>query len=196
MRYLRLLGVTFAAAFLAAAGAAQAEVQKFMNTCDGKLCPSYQLVLTPPDGWAVDQDATKKNKVQIMVPKDKNYANAPALIYAQVFYHRNKQQTLENFAEASNERWRASMKDAKVTGLAAVARENGKQGFLRFAFENPSKKQQAYELGALGIDSDQDGNEFVLDVVMTGADKRRLWAAPKRTISPSGKRIEPMRRAQ
>ena len=125
-----------------------------MNTCDGKLCPYYQLVLTPPDGWAVDQDATKKNKVQIMVPKGKNYANAPALIYVQVFYHRDKQQSLENFAEVSNGRWRASVKDAKVTELPAVARANGKPGFLRFAFENPSKKQQAYEVGAFGIDAD------------------------------------------
>ena len=182
MRHLRLLGVTLAA-LVAAAGAAQAEVQKFMNTCDGKLCPSYQLVLTPPDGWAVDQDATKKNRVQIMVPKGKNYANAPALIYVQVFYHRDKQQTLENFAEVSNGRWRANVRDAKVAELPAVARANGKPGFLRFAFENPSKKQQAYELGAFGIDSDQDGNEFVLDVVMTGADKAALDRAEKDYIA-------------
>jgi hypothetical protein len=180
MRHIRLLGVALATVV---AGAAQAEVQKFMNTCDGKLCPSYQLVLTPPDGWVLDQEATKKNKVQIMVPKGKTYANAPALIYVQVFYHRDKQQTLENFAEVSNGRWQAHVKDAKVTTLAAVARANGKPGFLRFAFENPSKKQQVYELGALGIDGDTDNNEFVLDVVMTGADKAALDRAEKDYIA-------------
>ena len=181
MKRFRLIAVALGAAFFAAP--AQAEVQKFMNTCDGKLCPYYQLVLTPPDGWAVDQDATKKNKVQIMVPKGKTYANAPALIYVQVFYHRDKQQTLENFAEVSNGRWQAQVKDAKVTGLPAVARANGKPGFLRFTFENPSKKQQAYELGAFGIDGDKDGNEFVLNVVMTGADKAALDRAEKDYIA-------------
>ena len=63
----RLLAVALGAAFLVMP--TQAEVQKFMNTCDGKLCPYYEIALTPPDGWAVDQDATRKNKVQIMVPK-------------------------------------------------------------------------------------------------------------------------------
>jgi hypothetical protein len=180
MKHFRLIGMLAAALI---AGAAQAEVQKFMSTCDGKLCPNYQIVLTPPDGWVVDQEATKKNKVQIMVPKGKDFGNAPALIYVQVFYHRDKQQSLANFAEVSNGRWRANVKDAKVSEFPAVARANGKPGFLRFAFENPSKKQQAYELGAFGIDSDQDGNEFVLDVVMTGADKAALDRAEKDYIA-------------
>ena len=35
-------------------------------------------------------------------------------------------------------------------------------------FENPGKAQQAFEVGAFGLDSNKDGNEFVLDVVMTG----------------------------
>ncbi len=183
MKQLRPIGMALAAALFMGGAPAQAEVQKFMNSCDGKLCPYYQLVLTPPEGWVVDQDATKKNKVQIMVPKGKTFGNAPALIYVQVFYHRDKQQSLANFAEVSNSRWRANVTDAKVTELPAVARANGKPGFLRFAFENPSKKQQAYELGAFGIDTDKDGNEFVLDVVMTGADKAALDHAEKDYIA-------------
>jgi hypothetical protein len=36
---------------------AHAEVQKFLNPCAGqKLCASYALVLTPPDGWVIDGD--------------------------------------------------------------------------------------------------------------------------------------------
>jgi hypothetical protein len=140
-------------------------------------------VLTPPEGWVVDQDASKKNKVQIMVPKGRNFGDAPTLIYVQVFYHRDKQQSLENFAEISNGAWRAHVNDAKISELPAVARTNGKAGFLRFAFDNPSNKQQAYELGAFGTDNDNDGNEFVLDVVMTGADKAALDHAEKDYIA-------------
>ncbi len=95
-----------------------------------------------------------------MVPQRKNYANAPALIYVRVFYHRDKQQTLENFAEVSNGRWRTSVKDANDQRASRCRAANGKPGFLRFAFENPSKKQQAYEVGAFGIDADSDGKRI------------------------------------
>jgi len=58
--------------------------------------------------------------------------------------------------------------------MPPVERTNGKPSFLRFASENPDKPQQAFEIGALGVDSDKDGNEFVLDVVMSGASNAAL----------------------
>ena len=161
-------------------GAARAEVQKFLNPCGGqKLCPSFALVLTPPDGWTLDQQASARNKLQILVPNGTNFGNAPTLIYVQVFYQRDKQQTLADFARVSNERWLAANKNAKIAPLEPVARDNGKEGFLRFAFENPSRPQQAFEVGAFGIDGDKDGNAFVLDVVLTGAAKTAIDAAGK-----------------
>jgi hypothetical protein len=179
MRRFRLTAIALAGALLAFAGAARAEVLKFIDTCGGKLCPYYQLVLTPPQGWVIDEQATKQKKVQILVPKGTDFGSAPALIYVQVFYHANKQQSLADFARVSNERWRAHVKDAKVTELAAVPRANGKPGYLRFAFENPSRAQQAHEIGAFGIDADKDGNEFVLDVVITAGSKQDLDRADK-----------------
>ena len=141
---------------------AQAEVLKFMNHCAAQqqLCPSYQLVLTPPDGWVLDAKASAENKVQIMVPKGQSFATAEPLIYVQVFYQPDKQQTLTDFARTSNARWIAANPTAKISDLPAVERANGKPAFLRFAFENPRKAQQAYEVGALGVDSDKDGNDF------------------------------------
>lgn len=133
--------------------------------------------MTPPDGWVLDLQATKENNVQMMVPKGKTFANAEPLIYVQVFYHRDKQQSLADFARVSNERWLAANKGAKISPLPAVARDNGKEGFLRFDFANPNSPQQAYEVGALGIDTDNDGNEFVLDVVMTGKSRAILARA-------------------
>ena len=38
-------------------------------------------------------------------------------------------------------------------------------------------------MGAFGVDSDTDGNEFVLDVVMTGLNKGALDNAEKDYIS-------------
>lgn len=161
-----------------------------MTPCNGQLCPYFQIVLTPPDGWVLDKQASAQNKIQMIVPKGKDFATAPALIYVQVFLHRDKQQPLEDFARVSNERWLASVKNAKITPLTAVERASGKPGFLRFAFENPANPQQAYEVGAFGIDSDNDGNEFVLDVVLTGRARKDLDRATRIT-SRSSRRIDP-----
>ena len=154
---------------------AEAEVQKFLNPCPGQtMCASYRLVLTPPDGWEIDKDATAHNNVQILVPKGKTFADAEPLIYVQVFYHRDKKEALADFARVSNERWMQANPSAKISELPAVERSNGNAGFLRFAFANPKKPQQAYEASAFGIDSDNDGNEFMLDVVMSGSSKQAL----------------------
>jgi len=167
--------VVLVTALLVCAASARAEVQKSLNPCGGqKLCASYALVLTPPDGWVVDAKATSENKVQIMVPKGQSFATAEPLIYVQVIYQPDKQQALADFARLSNARWLAANPRAKITELPAVERANGKSAFLRFAFENPGKAQQAYEVGALGVDSDKDGNDFVLDVVMSGNSKAAL----------------------
>jgi hypothetical protein len=161
-------------------GFARAEVQKFMNPCGNQqICASYQLMLTPPDGWVLDGDATATTKVQIIVPKGKTFATAEPMIYVQVFYHADKTQALADFARASNARWMTANPSAKISALPAIDRANRKPGFLRFAFENPKKQQQAYELGAFGADSDKDDNEFVLDVVMSGSSKQALDRAEK-----------------
>ncbi len=94
----RQLIASFAALIFCAASA-HAEVQKFLNMCAGqKLCASYALVLTPPDGWTLDAKATAENKVQIMVPRGQSFATAEPLIYVQVFYQPDKQQALIDFA--------------------------------------------------------------------------------------------------
>jgi hypothetical protein len=171
----QLLALFSAALLVCNTTVAHAEVQKFLNPCAGqKLCASYALVLTPPDGWVVDDKATSENKAQIMVPKGQSFATAEPLIYVQVFYQPDKAQPLADFARLSNARWLAANPRAKITELPAVERANGKPAFLRFIFENPGKAQQAYEVGALGADSDKDGNDFVLDVVMTGNSKAAL----------------------
>jgi hypothetical protein len=188
MTSFRLMFAACAAVLIMAAAvrddAARAEVQKFLNPCASQtMCASYRLVLTAPDGWVLDNDATAHNNVQILVPKGKTFADAEPLIYVQVFYHRDKQEALADFARVSNERWMQSNPSAKISELPAVVRSNGKAGFLRFAFENPKKPQQAYEAGAFGIDSDNDGNEFVLDVVMSGSSKQALSRAERTYVA-------------
>src|SRR5262249_3520676 len=149
--HVRLIAL-LAAVTTICATAARAEVQKFLNDCGGqKLCASYALMLTPPDGWVFDAKASAGNKLQIMVPKGKSFATAEPLIYVQVFYQSDRTQTLADFARVSNARWLAANPKAKIADLPAVERANGEPAFLRFAFDNPGKAQQAYEVGALGV---------------------------------------------
>ncbi len=93
--------------------------------------------------------------------------------YVQVFYQPDKQQTVAEFARLGNARWIAANPKAKMSELPTVERLNGKPAFL-LAFDYPGKAQQAYEVGALGVYSDKDGNNFVLDVVMSGSSKAAL----------------------
>ncbi len=183
MKHRRLTGTAFACVLLVVGGAARATVQKYINDCGGKLCPSFALVLTPPHGWVVDRAASRRYKVQIIVPKGSSFGDAEALIYVKVAWHPEMQQSLADYARVSNDRWRAAAPDAKISVLPAVARANGKPDYLRFAYVNPSKPQQAYEVGAFGVDADKDGNEYVLQVVMTGRAKKQLDLAEKDYIA-------------
>src|SRR5262249_16646793 len=141
---LRFLLIALLAALIVSAAAARAEVKKFLNPCSGQqLCATYALVLTPPDGWVLDAKATSEHKVQIMVPKGQSFATAEPLIYVQVFYQSDKQQTLVDFARSSNARWLAANPSAKISELPAVGRANRRAGLLGLGFEKPGQAQQA-----------------------------------------------------
>jgi hypothetical protein len=77
----------------------------------------------------------------------------------------------------SQERWRQAVVDTKISKMPPVARGNGKAAFEPFRYENPSRPQQPFEIVAFGIDSDRDGNDFILTVVMSGKDQKALEQA-------------------
>lgn len=173
-----------ALAALLAVTAAQADVKKFMNICGSsdqgvRLCPSFAIALTPPSGWEEEKQASKQNGVQMLVPRGKSFNNAEALIYVKVSHHADKSQPLADFARVSQERWRSAVPDARITPLPELRRDAGKQAFLVFQYENPSRAQQAHEIVAFGLDNDPEGNEYVLMVVMTGRSKKALEQADK-----------------
>lgn len=76
-----------------------------------QICAFYQIALTPLDGRMLEETANKQNEKQMLVPKGKNFASAPALIYVQVFYRHDRQQTLD--AKNSNERWLSHVPNAR-----------------------------------------------------------------------------------
>lgn len=153
-----------------------AEVQKHLQICDGKLCPSFTLVLTPPVEWDLDKAASEENRVQMLIPRGMTFHDARAVIYVRVAV-KDKDQPLSDFIRVSQERWRQSVADTRISKLPPVERGNGKAAFEPFRYENPSRPQQPFELVAFGTDTDKDGNDFILTVVMSGKDQKAIEQA-------------------
>jgi len=161
------------AAVIALGAPAGAEIKKFMNICDGKMCPFYELVATPPQGWAAEKDASKQNKVQMFVPRGKNFGNADALIYVKVSY-KDKDLDLSQFISNSQQRWRGAVPDSKITKMPVVERTNGKAAFQPYQYENPGRPDQPFEYVAFGEDNDNEGNTFTLMIAVTGGDRKAI----------------------
>ena len=140
----------------------------------GKLTPSFELILTPPKGWVEEKEASKENRVQMLVPRGKDFHSAPALLYVKISHRRDKQQSVEEFVANSQKRWREEVTDTKIEKLADVARTSGQPAYLSYRYENPSRPQQRFEAVSFGIDSDKDGNDYFVMVAVTGKDKKAI----------------------
>jgi hypothetical protein len=142
MARFHLLPAAFAAALVFCCASAHAEVQKIMNLCDGKLCPFFKLVITPPHGWVIEKDATNKNKVQILVPEGKNFGNAEPLIYVKVSWHKDKQESLADFARISNEHWQAGASDARIRSLRRSSAPTANRPFCAFPMKLRARRSR------------------------------------------------------
>ncbi len=161
---------------LSAAMPAKAEIEKFMNQCDGKLCAFFRVSITVPDGWVEDKEATDYFRVQMLLPQNVEFDKAPAKIYAMARYNRNKQ-PISDFLPESIKDWRGRAKDAKITRLDDLPRGDGKAAYVRNQFEAHSLKEQGYELQAVTTDGDKDGNEFIVTITLSANSRDALKSA-------------------
>jgi hypothetical protein len=160
---------------LLVASPAQAEIEKFMRQCQGKLCAIFRASITIPDDWVEDKEASDYFQAQMLIPKGSDFEKAPAKIYVLVRYNRNKQ-PISDFLPDSIKDWKSRAKDAKISKLDNLARGNCPP-FLRHAFEARSLKEQGYELQAVTTDGDKDNNEFVVTITLSANSKAALNAA-------------------
>lgn len=176
MQRYRRFGAIFALLGLVAASPAHAEIEKIMHLCDQKLCPSFRASITIPDGWVEDKDATKYFNAQFLLPEGFDFDAAQAKIYVVVKYNRNKQ-PIADFVPDAMADWKSRAKDAKITRLKDLPRGDGKPVFERRQFEAKSLKEQGYELQAVTTDRDNDGNEFIVTIMLSANSRRALEAA-------------------
>ncbi len=158
---------------LIAAAPAHAEIEKFMEHCDGKLCAFFRAPIIIPDGWAEHAEATKELRVQMLLPKGQEFDAAPAKIYVLVRYLKDKD-PLAVVTKTAYSDWQTRDKRAKVAKLGEVARANGKPAFIRHQFEAPKLKEQGFETTSLALDTDKDGNTYVV-VVCLSSDTREAY---------------------
>jgi hypothetical protein len=175
------LGLVLATLSLLAAPAT-AEIEKFMRQCDGKLCPSFRASITIPDGWVEDKEASRELGVQMLLPKGQAFDAAPAKIYAQVRYNKDKQ-PVSAIARDTYRDWRERSKKAKVAKLPDVARQNGRPAFERHQFEAPELSEQGFEETALAADGDKDGNAFIVVLCLSANTREAFKAAEAAYLS-------------
>jgi len=166
--------LVFASVF--AAAPATAEIAKFMNPCDGKMCAFFRASIVTPDGWVEDKDSTKYFNAQFLLPKGVDFDKAQAKIYVVVRYNRDRQ-PISDFIPDAIADWQSRAQDAKITKLDDLPRGDGKPVFERHAFEAPSLKEQGYELQAVTTDDDKDGNQFVVTITASANSLEALKAA-------------------
>jgi hypothetical protein len=185
----RRLAAAFAFfAWLAAAGPAAAEIEKILYHCAERqqLCPFLRASVTIPDGWVEDKAATRHFGAVIVLPKGVDFNDSQAIIYAIALYNRDKRPVADFLPEAVED-WKSRAKDAKIATLPELARGAGKPPFVRRAFEGPSLSEQGYELQAVTVDGDKDGNQFIVTITLSANSKAALEAAEPAYLAILGK---------
>ena len=145
---------------------ARAEVEKFMQQCDGKLCAFFRTSVTIPGGWVEDKEATDYFKVQMLLPEGVEFDKAPAKIYAIARFNRDKK-PVADFIPAYIDDWKSRAKDGTIVRLDDLQRTDGMRAFVRYQFDARSLKEQGYELVAVTKDADKDGNEFIVTITLS-----------------------------
>jgi hypothetical protein len=156
---------------------ASAKIEKFMNPCkEQTLCAFFRPSVTVPGGWIEDKAATRHFGAVILLAKGVNFNDSQATIYAVARFNPKKEPLTRFVAETVGE-LSGQAKDAKVTTLPDLPRAAGQSPFKRLSLEAPSLKEQGYELHAVTVDGDNDGNQFIVTITLSANSKAALAAA-------------------
>jgi hypothetical protein len=152
----------------AAAPVQAADIAWLMSNCEsGKLCPWWQVKLTPPPSWRIDAAFGKARKTSALILKD-NATDDP-VIYVNTSYGK---ETVDARIARSEEHWRERQPDVRIERLDDVARASGETPFRVYRYRNPSHANQPLEYLAWADHTDAKGNHFVFMAVLTNASEK------------------------
>jgi hypothetical protein len=161
---------------------AVAQIEKVLRICEGKLCPFFRAPIKVPDGWQDDEAASRRNNVTMLIPKGKTFGSAEAIIYVAVRVNTDKE-PLSTLVAREQDGWKKRVPDATITRLPDVPRGDEKGAFVQYRYEAPSLKSQGFERVATTTDTDNDGNDFMVAIVVTALNKQALDAAETAFLS-------------
>jgi hypothetical protein len=161
---------------------ATAQIEKVIRICEGKLCPFFRAPIKIPEGWQDDEAASRRNNVTMLIPKGTTFGSAEAIIYVAVRVNTDKE-SLSTLVAREQEGWKKRVPDATITRLPDVARGDDKGAFVQYRYEAPSLKSQGFERVATTTDTDKDGNDFMVAIVVTALNKQALDAAEPAFLS-------------
>jgi hypothetical protein len=158
------------------------QVEKVMRVCEGKLCPFFRAPIKVPDGWQDDEAASRRNNVTMLIPKGKTFGSAPAIIYVAVRANADKE-PLATLVAREHENWKKRVPDATISRLPDVPRADEKGAFVQYRYEAPNLTSQGFERVATTADTDNEGNTFMVAIVITAQSKQALDAAEDAFLS-------------
>jgi len=156
---------------------AEAKVEKIMNLCAGqngatRLCPVYRPSFAPPKGWWTDKESGASQGVDIFVPDGATFRSAPALIYGDARYNPEKT-PLAQWVENSDKHWVETGEGDRIEALSAEDLGAGKREVIIHRYHNRDKNQPVELIGYF-VDTDNDGNSFVVRLTLSGLSAEKV----------------------
>lgn len=153
---------------------ASATVEKIMRVCNGQLCPFFRASFSVPDAWFEDVKTGHRLQLRVFIPKGESFDTAPAMIYAMARPNPEKDNVAAVVA-SHHDTWRQRVPDVAITRLSDVSRPGGLP-FQHHQFVATTLAAQPFERVATTIDTDMDGNTFIVRLVLTAKSETALSA--------------------
>ena len=172
----RSIVVTAVLAGLDLIPAAAAGVEKMVSECGAGSCPYDSATISAPAGWVHDDFAERTLHIKVLVRNGQSFGSTDAFILATVMPNFGND-PIADHVWRGQKFMRTQVPDLKMTALPDVARASGKVGFLVFQYEKPSSSTRRFERIATTMDTDKEGNAFVVSISLTADSAKALEAA-------------------
>jgi hypothetical protein len=156
--------------------AAAAGVEKMLSDCGAGTCPFDSASISTPAGWTHDDFAERTLHMKVLVRSGQSFTSTDAFILATVLPNLDND-SIADLVWRGQTFIRAQTPDVTIRALPDLARANGKVGFLVFQYEKPNASTRRFERIATTMDTDKDGNVFVVSISLTADSATVLEAA-------------------
>src|SRR5262249_13006019 len=145
------------------APASAAGVEKMVSECGAGTCDYDSAAIATPAGWTHDEFAERTMHMKVLVRDGQSFAEADVFILATVLPNLDNVSIGDHVARGQKF-MRMQVSDLKIKALPDMARAKGKPAYQVFQYEKPSSSKRRFERIATTMDSDKDGNAFVVGI--------------------------------